>query len=133
VGNQVRLVYLALAGEEGGQHGDTDAAAKISNEVADARNLVALVARHTHVAKNADRNEDEGEARHLIHAPEDQGAEVNVQIQVRDVVETGGDHGEAKAIIQRGSILVESRPAMGKSIISMNPAGDRTSPAFSAV
>ena len=38
-----------------------------------------------------------------------------------------------KAIIQRGSILVERIPAMGNSSISMKPAGDNTSPACCAV
>ena len=57
--DQVRLMHLALAREEGGQHGDSDAAAEIADEVADTGHLVALVAGNCDIAEDAYWYEDE--------------------------------------------------------------------------
>src|SRR3974377_628780 len=79
---RVGLVDLALAGEERCQHGNAHAATQVTDEVADAGDLVAHVAGDSDVAEDADGDEDECQARHLVAAPQDHGAEIEGQAEV---------------------------------------------------
>src|SRR5271166_3327663 len=93
--DQVGLVDLALPSEERREHGNADAAAQVADEVRDAGDLVAHVARDAHVTEDADGDEYKRESGHLVHAPEDHGAEIDGEAKVGDVIE--GHRSDAKA------------------------------------
>src|SRR3974390_2397142 len=95
VGDEVGLVDLALAGQERRQHGNAHAATEVADEVANAGDLVAHVPGDSDVAEDADRDEDESQAGHLVTAPKDHGPEIDGEAEVGDVVERDRGHGEA--------------------------------------
>src|SRR5271169_46527 len=58
-------VHLTLPRDKVIQQRNSDSASQVANKIADPRDLVELVAWHTHIVERTDRNEDERDADHL--------------------------------------------------------------------
>ena len=79
---KVDLVRLVLARQKDTESRSTDAAADIAHEAGNARDLVVLFARHADVVQRADGNKNQRHEDHLEHAQQDDGDEIDLEIDV---------------------------------------------------
>src|SRR5271166_2540758 len=77
--NEIDATDLLMTCQVGDEKRDSDCAAQISHEVADARDLVIVLLAHANVRKRADGNKDQRNAHDLENPHPDDSAEVNVE------------------------------------------------------
>src|SRR5258708_35838283 len=94
VANQVVFVRGGATGEHGGDEGCSARAADVAGEVGEAGDVVVLGLLYTDVGDGVDGDEEEGEARGLEDAQEDEASVANAEIHRVHGDEREGNHRE---------------------------------------
>jgi len=124
---------LILAGKEGREQRDSRAPTDVAHKVADAGNLVELVARHAYIVERADGDKDERDSDDLDNAVFNNGPEGDAVVNGCCVIEPNAVSAKPKAIIMRGSNLLARIPETGMRKSRTMAAGDMAIPDCCAV